>query len=293
MCLRYAPILAFFIVNLDSPLTQCAVFRISKGGWKSYGPMSINIGNATILDRKTKQNPREIKPENEPLVISVSTIAGVILLCLIVFLVWYLWKWRKVKQAEKQALARSATVTYHRYNSSIEHFPESSDVRRPDQEPTSAYAPSGYKYTPPQRFEKYTPRERRVSNRRRSPPRPPRQRRNSDPHMTWSRARDLGLPESRWQINRGQYARREIRGRRPHRRSIMSDVGPAYNWVRRRNETQDTPLWYERLSRPPDYYAREVLARSRRPGASWRSDCDFPQRSSRRSLPSYGRYYEY
>ncbi|XP_047472390.1 uncharacterized protein LOC125027380 [Penaeus chinensis] len=293
MGLRCAPILAFFIVNLDSPLTQCAVFRISKGEWKSYGPVSIkaNVGNATILDRKPKQDPRQIPPENKPLVIAISTIAGVILLCLIVFSVWYLWKWRKVKQAEKQTLDRNSTVTYHRYDSSIERLPGS--VKRPDQEITSAYAPSGYKYNPPQRFEKYTPRERGASNRRRSPPRPPRQRRNSDPHMTWSRARDLDLPESRWQINKGHYAKRELWGRRPYRRSIMSDVGPAYNEAHRRHETRNTPLWYERLSRPPDYYSREVLARSRRPGASWYSECDFPLRSSRRSSPPYGRYNEY
>nr|XP_027217600.1 uncharacterized protein LOC113810116 isoform X1 [Penaeus vannamei] len=366
MSLRCAHILAFFIVNLDSPLTQAAVFRISKGEWKSYEPLSIkaNLGNATILDKKPKQDSKQISPDNKPLVIAISTIVGVILLCIVVFLVWYLWKWRKVKEAEKQTLDRTSTVTYHRYSSSIEHLPGSSDVKKPDQEAVSAYGPSGYKYNPPQRFEKYTPKERRASNRRRSPPRPSRQRRNSDPHMTWSRARDLGLPESGWQVSKDPHAKREIRGRRPYRRSIMSDIGPAYSGPHRRHDAQDTsvsrrasnrrspprpsrqrrfsdpdmtwtsareldhqpmweargrrpnrrsimsdlgpaysgphkrhasqdaPLWYERLSRPPDYYSREAMARSRRPEPSWHSEYDFPQRSRRRSSPPYGRYNE-
>lgn len=264
-------------------MTQAAVFRISKGEWKSYEPLSIkaNLGNATILDKKPKQDSKQISPDNKPLVIAISTIVGVILLCIVVFLVWYLWKWRKVKEAEKQTLDRTSTVTYHRYSSSIEHLPGSSDVKKPDQEAVSAYGPSGYKYNPPQRFEKYTPKERRASNRRRSPPRPSRQRRFSDPDMTWTSARELDH-QPMW----------EARGRRPNRRSIMSDLGPAYSGPHKRHASQDAPLWYERLSRPPDYYSREAMARSRRPEPSWHSEYDFPQRSRRRSSPPHGRYNE-
>ncbi|XP_042885285.1 uncharacterized protein LOC122261616 isoform X2 [Penaeus japonicus] len=283
MSFLYAPFLAFLIVHLKSPVTQCAVFRISKGEWKSSSSLNAraNGGNMTVLDRKLKQEPRQISSENKPLVIAISTVAGVILLCIIVFLLWYLYKWRKVKQVEKQTLDRNSTVTYHRYNSSIEHLPDTSESKRSDRDIISAYGPSGYRYNPPQRFKKYTPRERQPSPRPRTPSRVSHRRRNSDPFMTWSRAKSLGLPESRWQAN----------GQRPLRGSIMSDFGPAPNQPRRQYALQGAPLWYDKVSRPPDYYAREVIARSRRPSPSLYSD--YPPRASRRSAPPYGRYYEY